>query len=362
MKTGKVDIVDLAREISRQAESKVDFKADSRELVAEYIPASETVPAAFPQIKHDKYGEHRPNLHGHRQLARNWSIGARYYDEMLAENIKDDGRHILTETLNYWFQEKPSRHLIRSLDGDLRAFLSDSYRILDNDFVFESTMPVLVDEPGMEIVSCEVTDRRMYLKAVFPRIQADVKVGDAVQAGLVISNSEIGEGSVRVEPMLYRLVCLNGMVRHDKKMRKYHSGARAGGEESYQVFKSDTLQADDRAFQLKIRDIVKAGLDETAFNQTVVNMRESTEREITGDPIKACELIQSQYKLQDEERNSVLTHLLTGGDLSQYGLLNAVTRASQDVADYDRATDLERLGSDILYMPKNAWERVATIA
>lgn len=31
------------------------------------------------------------------------------------------------------------------------------------------------------------------------------------------------------------------------------------------------------------------------------------------------------------------------GDPSQYGLINVVTRASRDMDDYDRATDLERL-------------------
>ena len=36
------------------------------------------------------------------------------------------------------------------------------------------------------------------------------------------------------------------------------------------------------------------------------------------------------------------------GDCSQYGLINAVTRASQDIEDYGRATELERLGGELL--------------
>jgi hypothetical protein len=36
--------------------------------------------------------------------------------------------------------------------------------------------------------------------------------------------------------------------------------------------------------------------------------------------------------------------------LSQWGLVNAITRTSQDVTDYDRATELERLGGVVLDM------------
>lgn len=35
-------------------------------------------------------------------------------------------------------------------------------------------------------------------------------------------------------------------------------------------------------------------------------------------------------------------------DFSQFGLVNAVTRSSQDVEDYNRATELERIGGTIL--------------
>jgi len=45
-----------------------------------------------------------------------------------------------------------------------------------------------------------------------------------------------------------------------------------------------------------------------------------------------------------------------------YGLSNAVTRFSQDVDSYDRATDLETIGYKILTMPKKQWNRLNTMA
>ncbi|MEO1134289.1 MAG: hypothetical protein AAFX40_16490 [Cyanobacteria bacterium J06639_1] len=41
-------------------------------------------------------------------------------------------------------------------------------------------------------------------------------------------------------------------------------------------------------------------------------------------------------------------------------MLNAITRTSQDVEDYDRATELERIGCDLLTMPAQKWKVLAT--
>lgn len=45
---------------------------------------------------------------------------------------------------------------------------------------------------------------------------------------------------------------------------------------------------------------------------------------------------------------SILRHFIMGNDFSHFGLVNAVTRSSQDVADYNRATELERIGGTLL--------------
>ena len=52
--------------------------------------------------------------------------------------------------------------------------------------------------------------------------------------------------------------------------------------------------------------------------------------------------------MNQNERGSILRHFIMAGDSSRYGLINAVTRASQDIEDYSRATELERLGGELL--------------
>jgi hypothetical protein len=193
--------------------------------------------------------------------------------------------------------------------------------------------------------------------------EAEVAKGDVVQAGFVLSNSEIGLGSVSIDQLLFRLVCTNGMIRADSGLKKYHVGRQTGeGRDASQFFKSDTLLADDRAFLLKLRDVVRGSAESTKFLAAVKAMSEAREQKIEGDPVKAIEVVQKKIGLNDGERVSVLRHLIAGGDLSKYGVANAITRMSQDVADYDRATDLERIGGNVIDLPATEWRAVAMAA
>jgi len=48
--------------------------------------------------------------------------------------------------------------------------------------------------------------------------------------------------------------------------------------------------------------------------------------------------------------------------LSGYGLVNAVTGYSQEVDDYDRATEFEELGGKLLELSSSEWKHLAEAA
>ena len=63
----------------------------------------------------------------------------------------------------------------------------------------------------------------------------------------------VGCGTLSVQPLIYRLVCKNGLIASDHALRKTHVGRSLTTEaESVHVFRDDTLAADDRAFFLKV--------------------------------------------------------------------------------------------------------------
>ena len=60
--------------------------------------------------------------------------------------------------------------------------------------------------------------------------------------------------------------------------------------------------------------------------------------------------------LSEAEHNETLQSLITGKELTQWGMSNAVTLMSQKVKSYDRASDLESLGGKIAMMDDSAWD------
>ena len=77
---------------------------------------------------------------------------------------------------------------------------------------------------------------------------------------------------------------------------------------------------------------------------------------------KAVEVLSNRLSLTQDEQSSVLRHLIEGGDLSQYGLINAVTRAAEDAKSYDRATELEMAGATVLDLKPTESRDVALAA
>ena len=109
---------------------------------------------------------------------------------------------------------------------------------------------------------------------------------------------------------------------------------------------------------LKLRDTTLAAIEEARFAQIVGRLQETTQAKITGRVQDVIELTGKAFDLNQGEQDSILNYLIQGGDLSLYGLTNAITRASQDVESYDRATALEGIGWQVATMPAAQWKEI----
>jgi hypothetical protein len=337
MKQG-VTVQELSAEILRQEGTKADYVADTS-LLAMSGDGTFVV----------KGKGHGVTENAHGQLSQFLGIPKAYYDRM-----RKDVPALLAENVNAWLKRSNAKRMVRTLDGDVRALLSDKYRRIDNRLIAGCTLPLL---EGMEVMSCAITPDKMYIKAVNPRVTAEIKKGDVVQSGIVISNSEVGNGTVTVAPLVYRLVCTNGMIANTSGLRRRHVG-RSGDyiDVDYSVLSDSTIEADNRALMAKIQDVTRATLDEAKFGGIVDTMREAQGLEVTGKDIpKVVELAGKEYGLLEKEIEDVLSHFITGGEINLFGISNAVTRASQDIESYDRATTLEEIGWGLLNMGTEKW-------
>ena len=73
-------------------------------------------------------------------------------------------------------------------------------------------------------------------------------------------------------------------------------------------------------------------------------------------------MLDNKLSLTGDEQSSILRHIIEGGDLSRFGVINAVTRSAEDITSYDRATELEAAGSKILELPANEWREIQLAA
>lgn len=350
MKQGKT-LQELAIEIERQSQRKKDFLAPTNSISFE-----EFDPGTSSELELEMAENRYPMTDNfHQQIGSELGIPKKYYDLM-----REKAPTLLRRNVNHWLDRSDSRRMIRTLDGRARAYLSEKYRPLDHFDLMEVALPEII-KVGCRVESCEVTESRLYLKAVTDRRTFEVKVGDVVQAGIVISNSEVGHGALKIEPMLFRLRCLNGLIGADTGLRKNHvgKGSLADFEGAVEFYRDETRQANDRAFWLSVRDTVASALDQINFEELVQRFAVSAEDQMIKPVEKVVEISAKVYGWSETERGSVLGHLMASGDLNRFGLINAVTRTAQDVPNYDRATEFERLGGQIIELRPTEWERLA---
>lgn len=371
MKTGK-SLVELAQEIERQQNTKRDFVADTRKINFAPLGKADADARGHNVVAHlmdTDLGGVGLNSVAHRQVSEHTGIPAKYYDRMLADHPT-----LLATNVNTWMHDEPAPRMVRTLDGVMRAFLSDRYRPLENYDLAQAVIPVLL-AAKIEVLSCEVTERRLYIKGVDARINRDVPSGknrmgdgshvifDTCSPAIVISNSEVGMGALSVETAIWTKACTNLAIFGQKSLRKYHVGGRHElGEGLQELLSSETRAATDKATWMQVTDVVKGAFDEAKFAAMCQDVARMGQDKITADPVKVVELTAKRMGFGEAEKGSILRHLIEGADLSRYGLFNAITRTAEDLASYDRATEFERAGGQIIELAANDWKELAEAA
>lgn len=167
MKSG-VSLQQMLTEVKRQSESKEDYLIAPNRLRMESYGKE-----MFLHLSDDSGTEliEPMTITGiaHRQIGTHLRIPAAYYDRM-----REERPDLLAYNANTWFKQESSQRMLRTLDGSARAYLSNRYRRIDNIDIAGVTLPILGGLPDIRFESCQITESRMYIKAVNPRLQAEV--------------------------------------------------------------------------------------------------------------------------------------------------------------------------------------------
>jgi hypothetical protein len=298
-----------------------------------------------------------PSDYCHSQLASIIGVNQKYYDK-----CKSDAPELLCQNVNEWMQTD-RRRMFRTVGESLRAVVSDRYLCLDSDEVLPALLPTL-ESSDLKIESAYISPdgSSCYVQAFSPRIQGDVGLNDALQAGVIIKTGDLGNHGFSVRFATKRLVCLNGMVstRTEDKISIRHLGPAYNGADGRYQIAADTRRALADSITLQTRDFIDSIPARFEDFRRVANAAAQSSPITRVD--KAVEVTQGLFGLTDDEKGQILSHLVTDHDLSRWGLSNAITRAAEDSNSYDRAIELEQFGYDLMKLAGPAWEKVAVAA
>jgi len=140
-------------------------------------------------------------------------------------------------------------------------------------------------------------------------------------------------------------------------LSRRHTGARMTD-----VWSDDTLEAEADLIARQTRDVVASMSSEESLSKLLEQCRRAAESAEAQDPEQTIQVLAKTYGLSDTERSKALVNFIQDDDMTLWGAANAITKVANDHASYERSTELETLGSQIITMQLRDWDRVALVA
>jgi hypothetical protein len=328
--------MDLVKELETQKMTARDFVVYTKSLQAQVKPEGIGVDC-------EGVGFLIPTEYAHQQISQKCGIPQKYYD-----HINNTNPPLLADMINNDISRDVEKRLMRTMTVNgqprLRALLSDRFKVIDNyDVLFEVLNAV--KGTGAVIHRCDLSDTHMYIRILSPK-KHEVSVGDEVQRGVVIKNSEVGAGRFAVEPFVMRLVCSNGMIG-ESVLDRVHLGRKMDAGE---IFSQTTRDLENETLLSQVGDIVKATFsDDLAFDSWLQQMRLAKTVEIVK-PVEVTNKMAKKYKLSDELKIEILNEFMidTIAGSNLWGLVNGITAVAKNQPIEERAK-LERVAYDVLH-------------
>lgn len=187
----------------------------------------------------------------------------RHLEETAAAQGGAWARDLLASTFGEHFLHQPAatRMLVRSINGEARAVLSDKFRRIDCRPGLDALAQVATSARAI-VADATVTATRVSVKFVRPEV-LEPTPGEFVVFGLDWSNSDFGRGAQTLRAFVMRLFCWNGATL-ESEIRQIHLGGRLSDDVSY----SDrTYALDAKATVSAIRDTAQALLGDESVKR-----------------------------------------------------------------------------------------------
>lgn len=305
----------------------------------------------------DSGNAYHPTKVFHENLTDKLKIPRAYYERM-----QYHAPGLLDKTVNTWLRQLDNNAMVRTYEFPqervARAFLSDSYKVIDNyDVLFAAleAIQTFCKKEGVKVdfEDCALTDRRMYVRMTCPDIQAQAKdllkayknpkTGEGnpyVITGLQLTNSEVGQGAFQLMPRAVILACKNGMTRKDDAFRKVHLGAKLDDETNKIKWSESTLKKNLNLIVSQVKDAVQEFLSKEYLIRTINYYTNKGSIELKN-PIPCIQNITQELGYSEERKSGILDYFVKSGDFTRFGAVQALTFDAHEQADADEMFEAE---------------------
>jgi len=363
-------LTQLMQKVQDQAARKADFLTPTNDLQKVTDPETNR-PALVIEAKGGEPTRHLDiNSVAFQQLAAHCDIETR-----TARRLQDHYPVEFDTLINAHFQKEPKRKMLRTFldpdetNGTARALLSDRFKTYDNNDMLQTVLPpIMENDSQLQVVQANISDSKLYMRfKSLVHTGAGANVADVMANGVGFSNSETGQGSVTAYQLFWTLACLNGMQTENKTRSSHITSAR--DSDDWGLLSGEAQEADNRALNLKLRDLVEAYSSREMFEQVLDKMKAAAADVIEGEysVFDTVNNLGTVMRLTKKETSNVLDGLMnTIGQagyendrpLSRATLINAVTNVA-NTSDIDHADDWQRRGGQLLNMNARDWNRIA---
>lgn len=358
---GRGRLEDIVTELRRQRDARHDFVIDTRDLVVapsdtdgspvlkpagssalDFLPRAglPMLDQAFVQLAQKAVPDPGVPM---RFARRAWEHNAPRLADYLTGVMQDSGK----------------RRMVRCLDDEVRAFLGDTYRTIDNLDIAAHALKVAQEHDAVPI-EASVTDSHLRLRFVSRAVQQELsrvrdsrskrdwfagglgaqdalrKVaanawgelpGDVAHPALGFRNSETGHGGCDLDGGILLGVCFNlAWVR--RMVHEVHLGARLEPG----LFSAATAGKEAELIYAKVADAAEHYFTPETFAEIVARMEDAQSNTLRA-PTVACNVaIRASTALSDGHLDALVAHFSAQpGGLTEFNLGQAVSRLAQDL-------------------------------
>jgi hypothetical protein len=253
------------------------------------------------------------------QMCERLEIPARYYRRLPGE--------MQAVVANYDLNRQNGKAFLLRGKGDwVRAFLSADYVAYNNTQIAE-TAEALLRNGALSVKAFVLEETHMFLKIISEEIW-DVEHG--LKAGIMIGNSEVGMGSVSVEPFVFRKPCTNDLiVSQEKSFRHAH------------------IHLTPYELTSRMAEAVSEGF---RVASSILDVFLKSREDPIDDPLETIRKIAEARQFSQKLTDEVVSSYLIEPEANRFGLINAFTNAAQKLGPLQRI-EMERFAGTLLEAP-----------